>query len=348
MTARKNTFLLPVFFKGAVAALLLLIFVPCHAQRRKKATGKPAPVAIIFDTDFGPDYDDAGAMAMLHAFADKGEARILATIASNLHLLVAPGIEVMNTYFGRPDLPVGAPKTVGVDMGSSQRWLDTLAAKYPHRLQKTADAPDAVAVYRRILAAEPDNSVVVVSVGFLTNLRNLLESGPDSFSPMNGTDLVKKKVKYWVAMAGIFPNGTEFNIEKDAASSQIAIDRWPTPILFSGFEIGKEVKTGLRLIKEGRPDSPVREVFAISIPKSEDDTNGRMSWDQTALLVAVRGTSPYYNTQTGRFITKSDGSNGWEDDPAGPHTRLIRKMPPEQVAQEIETLMMHQPAGEGK
>ncbi len=343
MSVSKNSFPASLLFKAVPVVLLLLLVFPCPAQRKKKPTGKPAPVAIIFDTDFGPDYDDAGAMGMLHAFADKGEARILATVASNLHPLVAPGIEVMNTYFGRADLPVGAPKTAGVNMGSSQRWLDTLAARYPHRLQKTSDAPDAVAVYRRILASQPDKSVTIVSVGFLTNLRNLLESGPDSFSPMNGRDLVKKKVKQWVAMAGIFPDGKEFNIEKDAASSQIAIDGWPTPVLFSGFEIGKEVKTGLRLIREGHPDSPVREVFAISIPKSKDDANGRMSWDQTALLVAVRGTSPYYDTQKGRFITKSDGTNGWQEDPAGPHTRLIRKMPPERVAQEIETLMMHQP-----
>jgi hypothetical protein len=32
---------------------------------------KPAPVNIILDTDIAPDYDDAGALAMLHALSDE-------------------------------------------------------------------------------------------------------------------------------------------------------------------------------------------------------------------------------------------------------------------------------------
>ena len=303
----------------------------------------PDPVTILFDTDCGPDYDDVGAMAMLHAFADRGEARILGTVSSNLHPLVGPSIDVLNTYFGRPDLPIGAPKTAGVNLDAWQKWPDTLAARYPHKLKATADAPDAVAVYRRLLAAEPDSSVTVVTVGFLTNVRNLLASKPDSLSPLDGKALVQRKVKQWVAMAGKFPEGREFNIEKDSMASQGAIDGWPTPILFSGFEIGEKVKTGLRLIKEGDPGSPVRSVFAISIPKAKEDKDGRMSWDQTAVLVAVRGAAPFYDTQRGRFLTRPDGSNGWQDDPNGPHTRLVQKMAPDSVAREIETLMMHRP-----
>ncbi len=307
------------------------------------ATLTPDPVTILFDTDCGPDYDDVGAMAMLHAFADRGEARILGTVSSNLHPLVGPSIDVLNTYFGRPDLPIGAPKTAGVNLDAWQKWPDTLAARYPHKLKATADAPDAVAVYRRLLAAQPDSSVTVVTVGFLTNVRNLLDSKPDSLSPLDGKALVKQKVKQWVAMAGKFPEGREFNIEKDSTASQVAIDGWPTPILFSGFEIGEKVKTGLRLIKEGDTGSPVRKVFAISIPKAKEDKDGRMSWDQTAVLVAVRGAAPFYDTQRGRFLTRPDGTNGWQDDPNGPHTRLVQKMAPDSVAREIEMLMMHRP-----
>lgn len=307
------------------------------------ATAAPAPVAILFDTDCGPDYDDVGAIAMLHAFADRGEARILATVSSNLHPLAGPGIDVLNTYFGRPDLPIGAPKTAGVNLGAWQKWPDTLAARYPHTLKATADAPDAVAVYRRLLAAQPDTSVTVVTVGFLTNLRNLLASGPDSLSPLDGKALVRQKVKQWVAMAGKFPAGKEFNVEKDSTASQLAIDGWPTPILFSGFEIGESVKTGLRLVKEGAPGSPVRHVFALSIPMAKEDQQGRMSWDQTAVLVAVRGAAPYYATRRGRFVARADGSNGWEAALDGPHTILVQKMAPDSVAGEIETLMLHQP-----
>ena len=44
---------------------------------------KPMPVPVIFDSDMGPDYDDVGAITLLHSFADSGYAKILATVASS-------------------------------------------------------------------------------------------------------------------------------------------------------------------------------------------------------------------------------------------------------------------------
>ncbi len=168
-------------------------------------------------------------------------------------------------------------------------------------------------------------------------------SKPDSISPLDGEELVAKKVKTWVAMAGKFPEGKEANVVSDPYASQYSIDHWPTPIIFSGFEIGVEVKTGLRLIKEGPRESPIRRVYALCIPKNEYDREGRRSWDQTAVLVAVRGIEPYYSHKVGWFITQEDGSNQWRDDPKGNHWRLIEKMSPDSVAYEIETLMMQRP-----
>lgn len=105
------------------------------------------PVKIIFDSDMGPDYDDVGALTMLHAFADSGKAQILATIASNKYELVAPSLEVINTYYGRPQIPVGTPKTHGVNIGCSQHWTDSLVAHYPHFLNSNSQAQDAKLLY---------------------------------------------------------------------------------------------------------------------------------------------------------------------------------------------------------
>jgi hypothetical protein len=81
--------------------------------------------------------------------------------------------------------------------------------------------------------------------------------------------------------------------------------------------------------------------YEISMAKRPYDRLGRRSWDQTALLVAVRGFEPYYTYKTGRFIPNEDGSNSWEDDPRGNHKYLIEKMPADSVAHIIESLMMH-------
>jgi pyrimidine-specific ribonucleoside hydrolase len=320
--------------------LCLLLTISCQTGQQ----AKPEPAAkIIFDTDFGPDYDDVGALTFLHAMADSGKAEILATVSSNRYKLVGPGMDVLNTYYGRPDLPMGAPKSTGVDMPDWQHWLDTLTAKYPHDMMSTDDLPDAVTVYRRVLSVQPDTSVTIVTVGFLTNLAGLLQSGPDSISPLSGPDLIRKKVKKLVSMAGRFPEGHEFNVHIDSAASITVFENWPTPVFLSGFEIGWEIRTGLRLIASDLENHPAKDVFRISIPMAAEDSLGRMSWDETAVLIGVYGTKGFFSKVRGKIIVNENGSNGWKDDASGSHYYVVQEMPVPEMARFIEDRMMHEP-----
>jgi inosine-uridine nucleoside N-ribohydrolase len=144
-------------------------------------------------------------------------------------------------------------------------------------------------------------------------------------------------------MAGMFPGGKEFNICMDSSASKYVYENWPGEIIFTGFEIGAEIHTGLRLIKSDIKNSPVKDVFRISIPLSEEDKNGRMSWDETAVLIAVYGTENFFETFRGNIIVNPDGSNNWKDDPAGKHFYVKQKMPVPQISKFIEDRMMHQP-----
>ena len=135
----------------------------------------------------------------------------------------------------------------------------------------------------------------------------------------------------------------EFNVVRDSTSSKIAFDGWPTPILFSGFEIGAAIHTGLPLIHNDQiHDSPVKDVFARSIPLDPHDQNGRMSWDETAVLVAVRGYATYFTAVGGKIICHDNGSNGWDKEGTRDHY-LVRKMPVVELEKVIDELMMHQP-----
>ena len=299
------------------------------------------PVPIIFDTDMGPDYDDVGALTILHALADSGEARILATVSSNLYEFSIPCIDVINHYYGRSDIPLGAPKK-GVNIGDKhdEKWPNALAAKFPHKIKSTSSAPNAVETYRRILAAEPDSSVVIVTVGFLTNLSDLLQSPADQYSDLNGKQLVQKKVNRLVSMAGFFPEGREFNVFCDSTASKFVFAEWPTRIILSGFEIGSKIHTGKQLISSRIQNTPAKETFSICL--RQGDFEGRQSWDQTAVLVAVRGTEKYFNTVKGRIIVASGGSNTWQNAPDGAHEYLAWKMPLEQLTRVVEDLMMHE------
>src|SRR5688572_7720745 len=183
------------------------------------AQKKHPPVYVIFDSDMGPDYDDVGAIAMLHAYADSGLVKILATIASTRYEGVGAVFEVFNTYFNRPQIPIGVPGGRALSLRDSQHWTDSILLKYPHTIKNNSEFPDAVALYRKILAAQPDNSVTIVTVGFLTNLAGLLNSQPDQYSSMNGKTLIGRKVRQLVCMAGKFPSGSEFNVNQDARAS---------------------------------------------------------------------------------------------------------------------------------
>jgi inosine-uridine nucleoside N-ribohydrolase len=289
-------------------------------------SGFAAPVKIIFDTDMIGDFDDVGALACLHALADAGECEILATISSTRGNASVGAVEVINRYYGRGDLPVGAPKGMGVIGATtdSKKKVDPksplnaskdryhfkyrkLLVDYPgwYRHADADDAPDANETYRRVLAAQPDGSVTICSVGFLTNMRRLLETKPDDISPLDGKALVAKKVKLWVAMACQYPSGREYNSKWDAESSRIAFSQWPTPVIFSDAKYGRDCFAGRAVAEMAVEHSPVKDVFAGNIPSREEirsdsakwlqrcfGMGGRAAWDETAVLVAVRGIDP--------------------------------------------------------
>jgi pyrimidine-specific ribonucleoside hydrolase len=300
-------------------------------------------VNIIFDSDMGPDYDDVGAITILHTLADKGEAKILATMASTKYEGVAAVLNVFNTYFKRPGIPIGVPKGDALELRDWQHWTDTLLAKYPHKIKTNAEAWDAVKLYRKILSAQPDHSVTIVTVGFLTNLSNLLNTGADEYSSLTGKELIKKKVKLLVCMAGKFPSGSEFNVMKDAKASQNVYANWGTPIILSGFEIGEKIKVGLPLVHNTRiKNDPVKDVFRICIPMAKEDSLGRMSWDETAVLVAIKGYSNWYTLHKGRMIVADDGSDKWDDNGAG-QAYLVERVDHNVVQKLINVLIQHQP-----
>ncbi len=324
--------------KKILIVAFLLNCCTLFAQNKK-------PVSIIFDTDIAPDYDDVGAMALLHAFEDMGEAKILATISSNAFETTAPTLSVLNTYFNRPGIPIGITKKELPNKDCSQQWAQAIIAKYPHELKLNEEAEDAIKLYRKILSSQPDKSVTIVSVGFFTNLAGILNSKPDEYSKLDGMSLVTKKVKQLVSMAARIDkygkSGYEFNVMIDAAASQKVFKDWPTPMIVSGFEIGEKILTGIRLINNGTiKNSPVKDAFKIALTKDKN-TKGRNSWDETAVLVAVRGLNPWFGSRKLNFKIEDDGKNVLI--PGNKLSYLTFKQTPQEIGKVIEDLMMHQP-----
>jgi inosine-uridine nucleoside N-ribohydrolase len=314
------------------------------------------PVKIILDTDMISDYDDMGAMACLHAMADAGECEILATVSCTRNNGSVAAVEICNTYYGRGDIPVGCSKIDSAvswkDRRGHKKFLD-LQDKYPgwFKYANSDDAPDAVEVYRRVLAAQKDGSVVICSIGFLSNLRALLESKGDAHSPLDGRTLVARKVKKWVAMACFYPQGHEYNSDGDPVSSKIALRDWPTPIVITDFQYGRHLYSGRALLEKPQTGNPVYDVFKAALtpkekitPRSWDQHAGHPSWDQSAVLIAVRGEESYFALEHGFYeMTDDKGSDIWRYDPSSPSCRVVQKFPRIEVGRIIDELMLRKP-----
>ena len=65
---------------------------------------------LIFDTDMGNDIDDALALGVIHALESRGECRLLAVTLSKDNEFAAPYVSLVNTFYGRGQVPVGAVK----------------------------------------------------------------------------------------------------------------------------------------------------------------------------------------------------------------------------------------------
>ncbi|HEU5020508.1 MAG TPA: nucleoside hydrolase [Bryobacteraceae bacterium] len=230
---------------------------------------------VIFDTDMGNDVDDALALAMLHAFTDRGECELIGVTLTNGNPAAVPYIRMVNRFYGRPDLPVGAA-TKSLKGGAQDGYMSA-ALRAMHADTKAAAEPAPVVLKRLLTSAK--EKVVIVQTGFSTNLAALLQSDPA---------LVRDKVAFVSIMAGNFADGApEYNVRTDADSAKSVFEHWPTPLVFSGFEIGRDLLFPAKSIEHDfgwASPNPVAESYRAYKKMPYD----RPTWDLTAVLEAVR------------------------------------------------------------
>lgn len=313
---------------------------------------------IIFDTDMDSDCDDVGALAVLHALADLGEAEILATVVSSKNPWSPPCVDAINTYYGRPDLPIGAPKRKGAAKPS--KYAQPLARSFRQDLGAGDGAPDAREVYRDVLSRQPDGSVVIVTVGYLTNIADLLKLPADGDKP-SGEQLVKRKVKRWVCMGGNFVGkpatddlklgNNNFTYDKEAA--HYAVRHWPGELVFVGREVGS-VPSGLEAgarLRETPESNPVRMGYQHWFGGEPRD---RHVADPTTVLFAVRGLRDYWDAHTtGHMDLRPDMTFRWSEAGGGRRQSYLLKKQvggqpnDREIERVIEDLMVQLPKAAG-
>lgn len=305
------------------------------------------PVSLIFDTDIGNDVDDVLALGVIHSLQARKACRLLAVTVTKDSELAGPFVDAINTFYLRGETPIGVVRPGKTP--EPGKFLPMAAEKkngqfrYPHDLKSNQDAPEAVGLLRKLLAAEPDGSVAIAQVGFSTNLARLLDSKPDAVSPLTGPELIKKKVKVLSVMAGAFtpidgnPHYCEYNVVQDIANCKKLADEWPTSVVWSGFEIGIAVPyPGESIVKDYSyvEDHPVAESYR----RYEAPPHNRPTWDLTSVLYAVHPDRGYFDlSEPGLISVEADGFTKFTPSAEGKHRYL--KMNELQKARVVEALV---------
>src|SRR5690606_25050822 len=110
-------------------------------------------------------------------------------------------VDILNSWYGYPEIPIGKVINGADSEGDSKNYAQATwehqidgARAFKGTMSENSEIPDAVDLYREILAKQSDGSVTIISVGFSTNIARLLDTPADEYSDLPGMDLVSKKV----------------------------------------------------------------------------------------------------------------------------------------------------------
>ena len=269
--------------------------------------GAVTRVPLIIDTDIGcggcRDVDDVAAICLANALVDRKEVDLLAVVQNTAPPPGAGVISVLNHFYGHDRIAIGAYRGKDVRDETALPYTYDLVRHWPSPIKNTSQVPSGVGLYRKVLAAQADGSVVISSIGLLTNLASLLKSSPDAHSSLPGSALVASKVRALWVMGGRYPTSTvgPFGCECNfcgafhggldhaaaAAASQYVVSHLPSEVkvVYSGFEVGYNVQAGSPLAKCASLANPCRQAFIDYLGPGRD----HMSWDPLTTLAAVRG-----------------------------------------------------------
>lgn len=337
---RKAISFLP--FRPAMALLgglifsFLTLFVSVSAQAEDLLDVRNAPdqpVKIIYDTDMGNDADDALALAILHAMVNRQKCELLGITLTKSNLFAARYCKAFNAQYGHPDVPIGLVRDGKTK--DSGRYVQKICemkkadgtTAFP--IPEGWEPEDSIVLLRKLLAAAEDHSIVIVQVGFSTNLARLLDTPADDISPLTGRELAAKKVRLVSLMGGAFTfkndkfiQHREFNIVEDVPAAQKLCKEWPTPVIFSGFELGVEIMVRDCTVLNDYLQPAPNILKESHLLYHEGRGLAQPTWDLTCVLFVVRPEKDrgYFTLSApGTVTVRDDGTTFFTEDPNGSH-----------------------------
>ncbi|MBR1543442.1 MAG: hypothetical protein IJ626_00935 [Muribaculaceae bacterium] len=323
-------------FKALMMAATVLLSVglsSCKTQSALSSTQLPQvkqqPIQMILDSDFGSSTDDLFALMMLNHYIDDGLVDLKGVIVDREGEKNAGVVDIFNTYYGHPDIPVGLERNgvknprCFIPYNGICDLKDAKGSPLFKRSLDTSKLPDGYKLYRQLLSKADDKSIVIVAIGFATTLSQLIESGADEYSNLSGVDLLDKKVKSIYIQSGRFEAGDSlcgYNMRAASRQSAIFYDRLPRSVdlIMSPSNIGDGMNY---LPQDVLVDLSTTEVNPIkSVYTNYTCDTGQRMWDTNCLVNAVLGDKEYIMSPRGwvTFVDKGEESLMlFKQDPAG-------------------------------
>lgn len=325
--------------KRYIFATLLTVLTVCSCSKNDDLEPRPELehecVNLIIDTDLGNSTDDLLAIQGAFAYQSVGDCRILAVMTSRGKHDVQRFADATMHYYHADDIPLGTtpgeesffeivPYYKLVDMKDEQGNPMMQESGIP--LSSRMESPE---LYRKILSEAPDHSVVIACIGFTTNIGKLLDSKPDKYSPLNGVDLIKQKVKSMSMMGCLFAKvkqrysdellNAEYNILGDIPLAQKLFREWPVALHVFPVEGGLVFPSDHDQVIHDyswQPDNPIYKTYTHFDEWQTGDL-GQYWWDIIPMVHAIQGERYFDCTDNGNITIKDDGQSDFVLDDKG-------------------------------
>ena len=317
------------FLKAMAAVAVTVLMFSCTKEEESSASAQVPQV--IVDCDLGSSTDDLFALQMLYRYADQGRCRLLGVVVGQMGDTNAAIADVLNNYYGYPNLPIGLERNGAANPGVYINYC--LLARltnadgtpmFPRSRSSYDDLPDGHVLYRQLLASAPDHSVALVVTGFVSSVAHLLASGADQYSSPNGVELVHRKVKclYFMgtkltadAQQGV---GAGYNLWCDLDAAETFFGRWPSDVdvVLSPSQVGYAIEYDSALVVSDiswTDIHPIKQTY-LNVPCNV----GQKMWDPLTAIQAVEGDGLFELSPRGRVVLHRDeGTVDFIADPDG-------------------------------
>ena len=301
------------------------------------ATGKPR---VIIDTDLGSSMDDLFTVDFAARMHHAGKLDLMAVMMNRPDKSDAAEegefLKFADRYLGSlglGDLPIGTSTPLTPDRIPQHVFNPYWTFIYSNNLSgvglmlptNRTDAQigaltNAVALYRRLLEDAQPKSVVICSLGFLNNLKALMDSEADYEGDgigSTGLELIAAKVKELRIMAGCFnpdtapdgKNGAEYNAAGDPAGTKKVFEEWPTPVVVSTWEVGLKLWYDPKDVLADFPPgtfNPVVRAAYTNWPDEELNVKNRL-WDVMTVLPLTEGETLAPLSEMGGISVDTNG-----------------------------------------